>query len=52
MQDKLNIQKIWIGGHRAKEMCMFNNVACIESILQTGGLDGDLVSLGFERLAK
>lgn len=51
-QGKLDIQKILIGGHGEEKMCMFNSVAWIERILQTGGLDEDLVSIGFERLAK
>ena len=33
-------------------MCIANSVAWIERIFQTGGLDGDLVSLGFHNLPK
>ena len=43
----MNISKIRIAGDGVHKYCFSESVAWLEGILQTGGLDGDLASIGF-----
>lgn len=51
-QGRMNIHKIWIAGDGVHNCCLSESMAWIEGVLQIGGLDGDLVSLGFHNLLK
>lgn len=39
------MHKIWIAGNGLDQNCLLLNVGWIESMLQSGGLEGDLESL-------
>lgn len=51
-QGKMSIKKVWIAGNGVHNSCLSESIAWLEGILQTGGLDGDLASLGFHYLPK
>ena len=48
----MSIKKVWVAGNGVHNSCLSESVAWLEGILQTGGLDVDLASLGFHHLSK
>ncbi|RPB25232.1 hypothetical protein L211DRAFT_105094 [Terfezia boudieri ATCC MYA-4762] len=49
---KMNIYKIWIGGNGEHDLCLSKSVGWLGEILENGGLDGDLESVGFYNIGK